>query len=80
MADLKIAFLGGESILNGMATSIFGMEFRNFIIGETAGFTPTGNETGPVGNTSFIGDQSAIKVKMFDENRSARISMLIAGD
>lgn len=80
MAKLKIKFLGGESALNGMATALFGIQFRNFIIGDSAGFEPTGNETSAQGAVTFIGGHEDIKVKLFDQDRSARISMLLAGN
>lgn len=73
---LKLLDSGIPSLINGYV-DFFNINIHSFLIGDAVNFIPSSNETAPHGNITYTGNKSHIKYKLFDDDKSLKISLVI---
>lgn len=78
MNEIKIKLLdyGIPSLIGGYV-DFFNVDLTSFLIGDSVNFIPESSETMPRGNITFNGTKDLMKLKLFDDNKSIKVSCII---
>jgi hypothetical protein len=77
-SNVVVTFLNsGIPALLQSSTDFFGVSLDSFIIGDSYGFTVDPAESAPRGTITYTGARDSLQLKLFDDDESMKVSLII---